>query len=103
MRRSGGRTRCPSFRSRPRTSGWAAREKFQRTGGVLRLVGAVIHELGEGGDASLMILPASVPIDGERVQVELVRYLEDGWTPVIASDVDGENALPLQLDRENQN
>src|SRR5262249_23608939 len=38
-----------------------------------------------------------------RVQAELVRYLEDGWTPVIAADVDGENALPLQLDRENQN
>jgi predicted AAA+ superfamily ATPase len=82
---------------------WSTLEKFQRTRGVLRLMAAVIHELWERGDTSLMILPASVPIDGERVQVELVRYLDDGWTPVIASDVDGENALPLQLDRENQN
>jgi predicted AAA+ superfamily ATPase len=82
---------------------WSTLEKFQRTRGVLRLMAAVIHELWERGDASLMIMPASVPIDGERVQVELVRYLEDGWTPVIAADVDGENALPLQLDRENQN
>lgn len=82
---------------------WSTLEKFQRTRGVLRLMAAVIHELWERGDASLMIMPASVPIDGERVQVELVRYLEDGWTPVIAADVDGENALPLRLDRENQN
>ena len=48
---------------------------------------------------------ARVGADRRRVavQAELVRYLEDGWTPVIAADVDGENALPLQLDRENPN
>ena len=34
---------------------------------------------------------------------ELTRYLEEGWTPVIESDVDGPNALPLRLDRENPN
>ena len=82
---------------------WSTLEKFQRTRGVLRLMAAVIHELWERGDASLTIMPASVPIDGERVQAELVRYLEEGWTPVISADVDGENALPLQLDRENPN
>jgi hypothetical protein len=82
---------------------WSTLEKFQRTRGVLRLMAAVIHALWERGDASLMIMPASVPIDAERVQAELVRYLEDGWTPVISADVDGENALPLQVDRENQN
>ena len=37
------------------------------------------------------------------VQAELTRYLEEGWTPVIEADVDGPNALPLQLDRENPN
>jgi predicted AAA+ superfamily ATPase len=82
---------------------WSTLEKFQRTRGVLRLMAAVIHGLWELGDTSLMIMPASVPIAEERVQVELVRYLDDGWTPVIAADVDGENALPLRLDRENQN
>ena len=34
---------------------------------------------------------------------ELTRYLEEGWTPVIESDIDGPNALPLRLDRENPN
>lgn len=82
---------------------WSTLEKFQRTRGVLRLMAAVIHELWERGDASLMIMPASVPIDAAPVQAELTRYLDEGWTPVIASDVDGENALPLQLDRENPN
>lgn len=82
---------------------WSTLEKFQRTRGVLRLMAAVIHELWERGDASLMIMPASVPIDAGQVQAELTRYLDDGWTPVIAADVDGENALPLKLDRENAN
>ena len=80
---------------------WSTLEKFQRTRGVLRLMAAVIHELWERGDASLMIMPASVPIDAGPVQAELTRYLEEGWTPVIAADVDSENALPLRLDREN--
>lgn len=80
---------------------WSTLEKFQRTRGVLRLMAAVIHELWERDDRGLMIMPASVPVDAGRVGAELTRYLDDGWTPVIASDVDGENALPLQLDREN--
>jgi hypothetical protein len=32
---------------------------------------------------------------------EMKKYLEEGWDPVIKSDVDGENALPLRIDRDN--
>ncbi|MEZ5098673.1 MAG: Swt1 family HEPN domain-containing protein [Thermoleophilia bacterium] len=80
---------------------WSTLEKFQRTRGVLRLMAAVIHALWESDDRSLMILPASVPVGDGPVMAELTRYLEDGWTPVIAADVDGENALPLAIDRES--
>ncbi len=82
---------------------WSTLEKFQRTRGVLRLMAAVIHELWDREDSGLLIMPASVPIDAPRVQAELTRYLEDGWTPVIEADVDGPNALPRQLDAENPN
>ena len=64
---------------------------------------AVIHALWERQDASLLILPASVPIDDPLVQYELTRYLEDPWTPIIERDVDGVNSLPLRLDREHPN
>ena len=37
------------------------------------------------------------------MQFELTRYLSDNWVPVIEKDVDGPNALPLQLDREVPN
>jgi hypothetical protein len=82
---------------------WSSLDKFQRTRGVLRLMAAVIHALWERQDASLLILPASVPIDEPAVQFELTRYLEDPWAPVIEKDVDGASSLPLQLDRENPN
>lgn len=82
---------------------WSTLDKFQRTRGVLRLMAAVIHELWERNDTSLLIMPASIPIDAPAVSSELTRYLEEGWTPVIESDIDGPNALPLRLDRDNPN
>jgi hypothetical protein len=77
---------------------WSALDKFQRTRGVLRLMAAVVRELWVREDPSLLVLPGTVPIDA--VSSELTRYLEDGWEPVIGTDVDGPNALPLRLDRE---
>jgi predicted AAA+ superfamily ATPase len=82
---------------------WSALDKFQRTRGVLRLMAAVIHELWERNDSSLLIMPATIPIDAPAVSSELTRYLEEGWTPVIEGDIDGPNALPLRLDRDNPN
>ncbi|MDL2316331.1 DUF499 domain-containing protein [Desulfovibrio sp. OttesenSCG-928-A18] len=82
---------------------WSTLDKFQRTRGVLRLMAAVIHSLWERNDGNLLIMPATIPIDDPAVQFELTRYLDDQWTPVIAKDVDGENSLPLKLEREAPN
>lgn len=82
---------------------WSTLDKFQRTRGVLRLMAAVIHSLWERNDSNLLIMPATIPIDDPAVQFELTRYLDDQWTPVIAKDVDGENSLPLKLEREAPN
>jgi predicted AAA+ superfamily ATPase len=82
---------------------WSALDKFQRTRGVLRLMAAVIHELWERQDGSLLIMPGTVPVDAQPVQFELTRYMDDPWVPVIEKDVDGPHSLPLGLDRENQN
>ncbi|MBU2547024.1 MAG: DUF499 domain-containing protein [Proteobacteria bacterium] len=79
---------------------WGSLERFQRTRGVLRLMAAVISELWIRNDASLLIMPSSVPMDASPVQSELTRYLEDNWRPVMERDVDGPEALPLKMDRE---
>jgi predicted AAA+ superfamily ATPase len=80
---------------------WSTLERFQRTRGVLKLMAAVIHALYERNDAGLLILPSSIPLDDARVYPQLTQYLEDNWPPILESDVDGQESLPLRIDREN--
>lgn len=82
-------------------SDWSTLDKFQRTRGVLRLMAKVIQILWERNDGSLLILPASIPIDDPVVKSELTNYLDDNWVPIIDSDVDGPHSLPLRLDNRN--
>ena len=79
---------------------WSTLERFQRTRGVLRLMAAVIYELWRRDDRSLLILPGTLPLDASPVVAELTNYLDEAWTPVMSTDVDGENALPQRLDNE---
>ena len=82
---------------------WSTLVKFQRTRGVLRLMAAVIHSLWAKSDRNPLIMPCNIPIDDPAVQSELTRYLSDNWVPVIASDVDGPNSLPLRFDNQVTN
>ena len=81
---------------------WSALDKFQRTRGVLRLMALAVSELWQRGDQSLLIMPGNLPMDSSALVSEMKKYLEEGWDPVIKSDVDGEHALPLRIDKENK-
>jgi predicted AAA+ superfamily ATPase len=50
-----------------------------------------------------MILPASIPLQSTPVRTELLRNLADGFTPVLDTDIDGEDATSHQLDRQFPN
>ncbi len=80
---------------------WSTLERFQRTRGVLKLMAAVVHALWERQDGNLLILPAAIPLDDATVLPQLTQYLDDGWVPIIETDVDGVGSLPLRLDQEN--
>ena len=80
---------------------WASIERFQRTRGVLRLMAAVIHRLWAEGDKEPLIMPGSLPLDDPAVRNELTRYLDEGWNPVVDSEVDGANSEPLRADAAN--
>jgi predicted AAA+ superfamily ATPase len=80
---------------------WATLERFQSTRGVLRLMAAVIHELWMGNDASLMIMPGSIPLDIPNVRDELTRHLSEGWNALVDREVDGKNSIPYQKDQSN--
>jgi len=81
---------------------WSGLDKFQRTRGVLRLMALAISQLWQRGDESLLIMPGNLPMDSAALVSELKKYLDEGWDPVIKSDVDGENSLPLRIDKENK-
>ncbi len=80
---------------------WSTLDRFQRTRGVLRLMATLISALWQSGDQNLLIMPGTIPLDAPRVNSEITKYLDDVWDAVISSDVDGANALPLRLDKEN--
>jgi hypothetical protein len=77
---------------------WASLERFQRTRGVLRLMAQVIHRLWQDDNRDLLILPGALPLYDPTIRNELIRYLPQGWEPVLERDVDGPNAEPTQLD-----
>ncbi len=81
---------------------WSTLDKFQRTRGVLRFMALAISQLWQRGDQSLMIMPGNLPMDSAALVSEMKKYLEEGWDPVIKSDVDGENALPIRIDKDNK-
>jgi predicted AAA+ superfamily ATPase len=81
---------------------WSSLDKFQRTRGVLRLMALAVSQLWQRGDQSLLIMPGTLPMDSGALVSEMKKYLEEGWDPVIKSDVDGENALPLRIDNDNK-
>ena len=80
---------------------WSTLERFQRTRGVLRLMAAVIHDLWARSDAGLLVMPGSLGLDAVNVREELTRYLPEGWTSVLATDIDGRNSGPWRVDQEN--
>lgn len=82
---------------------WSTLERFQRTRGVLRMMAAIIHELWERDDKSLLIMPGTLPLDSPSVRFEATRYLPEGWGAVLDRDVDGASSRPLALDRDNPN
>ena len=45
----------------------------------------------------------NIPIDDQRVQFELTRYLSDNWVLILEKDVDGPNSLPLRIDGDVPN
>ncbi len=77
---------------------WSTLERFQRTRGVLRLMASVIHELWTRDDQSLMILPGTLPLDAAPVRNEMLRYLPDGWSAIVDTDIDGPNSRPFAID-----
>ncbi len=82
---------------------WGSLERFQRTRGVLRLMAQAIYELWMKNDPSVMIMSGSLTIGSDRVQPELLHYLDISWQSIIAGDIDGADSIPYEIDRSTPN
>jgi len=58
----------------------------------------VVYELWMGNDASLMIMPGSIPLDVPNVRDELTRHLSDNWNGIVDKEVDGKDSIPYKTD-----
>ena len=78
---------------------WSTLENFQRTRGVLQLLAGVVHDLWECGDTSPLIMPGSIAYS-EKEASRITVYLpgSDAWSPIIDTEVDGQDSLPRKQD-----
>ncbi len=79
---------------------WSPLDRFQRTRGVLRLMSTVVHHLWARGDKSPLIVPGSVPLDSAGARSEVVQYVDPRWAEIIQADIDGEDCVSRQIDRD---
>ena len=61
----------------------------------------IVGSLWRSNDTAPLIMPGSVPLRDADVMTEISQYLEDQWKVIIDTDVDGTNAAPTQVDRDN--
>jgi predicted AAA+ superfamily ATPase len=65
---------------------------------VLKLMAKVIYRLWKDGNADLLILPGSLPLQDGSARNELTYYLPAGWDAVIERDIDGDRAETTELE-----
>lgn len=77
---------------------WTTIDGFQRTRGVLKLMAKVIFRLWKDGNADLLLLPGSLPLQDGSTRNELTYYLPAGWDAVVERDIDGDRAETTELE-----
>ncbi|MCS7239604.1 MAG: DUF499 domain-containing protein [Thermoguttaceae bacterium] len=79
---------------------WSTFPAFQRTRGVLRLLGQMVSELYQQRDPSPLVLPAHVNLGNPAIRGELLRHIGNQYQGVIAADIAaGGKAKAEQIDQ----
>jgi len=79
---------------------WSTFPTFQRTRGVLRLLGEVVAHLYQARHPAPLIQPAHLDLRNEHIRRELVKHIGNEYEGVIASDISGPDAKARRLDQE---
>lgn len=79
---------------------WSTFPGFQRTRGVLRLLGLVVADLYQRGHPAPLIQPAHLNLAHPEIRQELLKHIGNAYEGVIATDITDGNARAQRLDRE---
>jgi DNA-binding HxlR family transcriptional regulator len=79
---------------------WSTFPQFQRTRGVLRLLGLIAADLYRRGHAAPLIQLAHLNLAYPEIRQELLKHIGNEYEGVIASDIVDGNARAQRLDRE---
>lgn len=79
---------------------WGSLSSFQRTRGVLRLLGLAVQDLWERKEASPLIHSSLLGLDNSRLREEFVKHIGNEYESVLASDIAGPDAKAKRIDQE---
>ena len=77
---------------------WSTLEKFQRTRGILKIMANAIYTLWRDRNSDPLITLASLPLKEDKLRTAILEPLGPAYGPILQSEVDGEMAMPAQLE-----
>ncbi len=79
---------------------WASFSTFQRTRGVLKLLGEVLSDLYRRRVVEPLILPVHINLANGAIQQELLRHIGNGFASVIQRDIIGDSAQARMVEKQ---
>ncbi len=79
---------------------WGSFPTFQRTRGVLRLLGLAVQDLYERQDVSPLIHSSLIRLDNAKLRMEFINHIGNEYESVIAADIAGTDAKAAKIDAE---
>lgn len=79
---------------------WGSFPTFQRTRGVLRLLGLAVQDLFDQKDASPLIHSSLLGLDDAKLRMEFIKHIGNEYDSVIAADITGTDAKSAKIDSE---
>ncbi|CUU37555.1 MAG: DUF499 domain-containing protein [Armatimonadetes bacterium] len=79
---------------------WASFSTFQRTRGVLKLLGEVLSDLYRRRVAEPLILPVHINLANGAIQQELLRHIGNRFASVIQRDITGDSAQARMVEKQ---
>ncbi|MBE0461501.1 MAG: ATP-binding protein [Candidatus Aminicenantes bacterium] len=79
---------------------WGSYPTFQRTRGVLRLLGEVVADLYKKKKYAPLIQSSLINLRNQTIRREFIKHIGNEFEAVIASDIAGKNAKAPQIDKK---